>query len=95
MEQRCSGGGFISNDDMKKKYYGGTNFVCQGFSTVDGSSTQICMDSGAQIGKTFTVSVNEMGGCNYNASSQFAWIPGTGTNQCMYMLLLGGLIPYR
>lgn len=89
------GGGFISNDDMKKKYYGGTNFVCQGFSTVNGSSMQMCIDAGAQMGKNFSVSVNEMGGCNYNASSQFAWIPGTGTNQCMYMLLLGGLMVNR
>lgn len=86
------GGGFISNDDMKKKYYGGSMFVNQGFPTVDGSGINLCLDAGAQIGKNFTVSVNEMGGCNYNASPSFAWIPGTGVNQCLYLLVLGGLL---
>ncbi len=86
------GGGFISNDDMKKKYYGGTNFVSQGFPTVDGSSMQACIDAGAQIGKNFTVSVNEMGGCNFEATPKYAWMPGTGTNSCLYMMLLGGML---
>lgn len=89
------GGGFISNDEMKKKYYGGTSFVSQGVPTVDGSAMEACLAAGAQIGKNFTVSVNEMGGCNYNAVPSYAWIPGTGTNQCLYMFLLGGLLVGR
>lgn len=86
------GGGFLANDEMKKRYYGGTNFVCMGFPTVDGSAMQMCIDKGAQMGKNFTVSVNEMGGCNFKATPQFSWIPGTGTNQTMYLLLLGAML---
>ncbi|MBS5449778.1 MAG: FAD-binding protein [Coriobacteriia bacterium] len=89
------GGGFIANDEMKHKYYGGSTFVSMGFPTVNGSGIQMCMDAGAQIGKNFTVSVNEMGGCSFNATPQFSWIPGTGTNQAMYLFLLGGLLVNR
>lgn len=85
------GGGFIANDEMKRLYYGGSDFVCQGFPTVDGSSMRLCMDAGAQLGKNFSVSVNEMGGCNFKSTPQYSWFPGTdrGTNQALYLLLLG------
>lgn len=88
----CCGGGFLANADMVKEHFAGAQIVNQGFATVDGSTIQMCQSVGAQLGKNFSVSCNEMGAANFKAKPQYSWAPGRNTSACFYLPLFGNIL---
>ncbi|SEO38675.1 fumarate reductase flavoprotein subunit [Denitrobacterium detoxificans] len=87
----CSGG-FLANPDMIKELFAGAVLVNQGMGQNDGSGIKMCQEAGAQIGKNFSVSINEMGAANLKASPAYSWAPGRGTNPCFYLPLFGNIL---
>ena len=73
-------GGFLANPGMIKEHFAGAVLVNQGFGHNDGTGIKMCQAAGAQIGKNFSVSCNEMGAANLKASPAYSWAPGRGTN---------------
>lgn len=88
----CCGGGFLANAEMVKEHFAGAQIVNQGFATVDGSTIQMCQSVGAQLGKNFSVSCNEMGAANFKAKPQYSWAPGRNTSACFYLPLFGNIL---
>ena len=88
----CCGGGFLANADMVKEHFAGAQIVNQGFATVDGSTIQMCQSVGAQLGKNFSVSCNEMGAANFKAKPQYSWAPGRNTSACFYLPQFGNIL---
>ena len=85
-------GGFLSNPDMMKEHFAGAVIVNQGLGQNDGTGIKMCQAAGAQIGKNFSVSCNEMGAANLKASPAYSWAPGRGTNPCFYLPLFGNVL---
>ena len=85
-------GGFLASDDMIKEHFAGAVLVNQGMGHNDGSGIKMCQAAGAQIGKNFSVSCNEMGAANLKASPSYSWAPGRGTNPCFYLPLFGNVL---
>ena len=85
-------GGFLANPDMIKGHFAGAVLVNQGFGHNDGTGIKMCQAAGAQIGKNFSVSCNEMGAANLKASPAYSWAPGRGTNPCFYLPLFGNVL---
>ncbi len=77
-------GGFLQNKEMVAKYYGGIELVPQDNVYNDGEGIQLLQNAGAQIGKNFSISMNEMGSANFKASPTYSWAPGRGTNATFY-----------
>ena len=69
----CSGG-FLGNAELQKKYLAGANVVPKAVAVCDGSGIEMAIAAGAQIGKTFSIVMNEYGGANEKA------FPITGSN---------------
>ena len=67
-------GGFLGNPDLQKKYLGGAKVVSKAAAVCDGSGIEMAISAGAQIGKAFSVVMNEYGGANEKAE------PITGSN---------------
>lgn len=78
-------GGFLQNKEMVKKYYGGIELVPQDSIYNDGEGIQLLQNAGAQMGKNFSISMNEMGSANFKATPTFSWAPGRGTNATFYL----------
>lgn len=85
-------GGFLSNEDMIKEHFAGAVIVNQGMGQNDGTGIRMCEAAGAQIGKNFSVSCNEMGAANLKASPSYSWAPGRDTNPCFYLPLFGNIL---
>ncbi len=85
-------GGFLANPEMIKEHFAGAVLVNQGFGQNDGGGIKMCQAVGAQIGKNFSVSCNEMGAANLKASPAYSWAPGRGTNPCFYLPLFGNVL---
>lgn len=67
-------GGFLGNADLQKKYLAGAKIISKAAAVCDGSGIEMALSAGAQIGKTFSIVMNEYGGANEKA------LPITGSN---------------
>lgn len=67
-------GGFLGSADMQAKYLAGAKVVSKAVQVCDGSGIAMAISAGAQIGKTFSIVMNEYGGANEKA------LPITGSN---------------
>lgn len=67
-------GGFLGNPDLQKKYLAGAKVVAKAVAACDGSGIELAASAGAQVGKTFSIVMNEYGGANEKAT------PITGSN---------------
>ena len=82
-------GGFIQNLDLVAKYYGGARMYGAGSPYNDGAGIQLCQAAGAQMGKNFSTSINELGAANANSSD---FIVGDVAETPLFCLpLFGGL----
>lgn len=87
----CSGG-FLGNADMVAERFAGASIVVMGNPSCTGAGINMSIDAGAQIGKCFSISMNEYGGANAKASPTYAFRPDTGTNDAMRLPVFGGLL---
>lgn len=78
-------GGFLQNKEMVAKYYGGIELVPQDSIYNDGEGIQLLQNAGAQMGKNFSISMNEMGSANFKATPAWSWAPGRNTSPCFYL----------
>ena len=67
-------GGFLGSPDLQKEHLAGANVVSKAIALCDGSGIRMAQEAGAQLGKTFSVVMNEYGGANEKA------LPITGSN---------------
>ena len=82
-------GGFIQNIDLVAKYYGGARMYGAGSPYNDGAGIQLCQSVGAQMGKNFSTSINELGAANASSSD---FIVGNVAETPLFCLpLFGGL----
>lgn len=82
-------GGFIQNLDLVAKYYGGARMYGAGSPYNDGAGIQLCQAAGAQMGKNFSTSINELGAANANSTD---FIVGNVAETPLFCLpLFGGL----
>lgn len=77
---------------MVAKYFAGGSIVAMGNPVCVGAGINLAIDAGAQVGKTFSISANEYGGSNMNATPQYAFRPNTGTNDALRLPVLGGFL---
>lgn len=85
-------GGFLGNEEKVAQYFGGAKIVCMGNAANTGVGLDMALAAGAQIGKCFSISMNEYGGANMAASSKFSFRPNQGTNEAMRLPVFGGLL---
>lgn len=88
-------GGFLQNKEMVAKYYGGAQLVPQDSIYNDGAGIRLLENAGAQMGKNFSISMNEMGAANFKATPTFSWAPGRGTNATLYFPNFGLMLVNR
>ncbi|WP_036610330.1 FAD-binding protein [Oribacterium sp. P6A1] len=88
-------GGFLQNKEMVAKYYGGAELVPQDSIYNDGEGIRLLQNAGAQMGKNFSISMNEMGAANFKATPTFSWAPGRGTNATFYFPNFGLMLVNR
>ena len=82
-------GGFIQNLDLVAKYYGGARMYGAGSPYNDGAGVLLCQAAGAQMGKNFSTSINELGAANAKSSD---FIVGNVAETPLFCLpLFGGL----
>ena len=85
-------GGFLGNEEMVAKYYAGSRVVPMGNPACKGAGINMAISANGQMGKAFSLSGNEYGGSNFDASPMFAFRPGTGSNEALRLVLLGSII---
>lgn len=85
-------GGFLGNEEMVAKYFAGSRIVPMGNQNCKGAGINMALSMGAQMGKSFSLSSNEYGGANFAASPTFSFRPGTGSNEALRFILLGGIL---
>ena len=85
-------GGFLGSEEMVAQYMAGSYIVPMGNINCVGTGINLAISAGAQIGKSFSISGNEYGGANPMAKPTYSFRPGTGSNEAMRLVLLGGLI---
>lgn len=85
-------GGFLANPDMVAQYYSGAKLISQGSKNNDGAGIKLAQSAGAQIGKNFSLSINEMGAANEKAVPAYSWAPGRGTNSGFYLPMFGNIL---
>lgn len=67
-------GGFLNSPDLQKQYLAGAKVVAKSVAVCDGAGITMAQSAGAQLGKAFSVVMNEYGGANEKAE------PITGSN---------------
>lgn len=67
-------GGFLGSEELQRRYLAGARVVSKAAAVCDGSGIQMAVSAGAQLGKAFSVVMNEFGGANEKAQ------PITGSN---------------
>lgn len=87
----CSGG-FLGNADLVAERFAGAKIVVMGNPSCTGAGIDMAIDAGAQLGKCFSISMNEYGGANDLASPTYAFRPDTGTNDALRLTVFGGLM---
>lgn len=88
-------GGFLQNKEMVAQYYGGAELVPQDNIYNDGEGIKLLQNAGAQMGKNFSISMNEMGSANFKAFPTYSWAPGRGTNATFYFPNFGLMLVNR
>lgn len=84
-----SSGGFLGNEEMVSELFAGAQIVPIGNQNCVGDGINIARKTGAQLGKTFSISMNEYGGCHPNASPTFAFRAGVEVNEALRLPVLG------
>ena len=87
----CSGG-FLGNADEVAERFAGAKIVVMGNPACTGAGIDMAQAAGAQIGKCFSISMNEYGGANDLASPTYAFRPNTGENEPLRLTVFGGLL---
>lgn len=87
----CSGG-FLGNEDEVAERFAGAKIVVMGNPSCTGAGIDMAVAAGAQIGKCFSISMNEYGGANDLASPTYAFRPNTGENEPLRLTVFGGLL---
>ncbi len=87
----CSGG-FLGNPDMVAEHFAGAKIVVMGNEECKGAGINMAIEAGAQLGKCFSISMNEYGGANDAATPTYAFRPETGSNDAMRLTVFGGLM---
>lgn len=87
----CSGG-FLGNPDLVAERFAGAKIVVMGNPSCMGAGIDMAIEAGAQLGKCFSISMNEYGGANDLASPTYAFRPGTGSNDALRLTVFGGLM---
>ena len=87
----CSGG-FLGNPDLVAERFAGAKIVVMGNPSCTGAGIDMAVEAGAQLGKCFSISMNEYGGANDLASPTYAFRPGTGSNDALRLTVFGGLM---
>ncbi len=85
-------GGFLGSAEEVAKRFAGAKIVCMGNTLNTGAGITMAMSAGAQLGKCFSISMNEYGGANEKATPIYAFRPDTGTNEAMRLPVFGGLL---
>ena len=85
-------GGFLGNADEVIKYFAGADIVCMGNELCKGAGVEMAQEAGAQMGKCFSISMNEYGGANKKASPTYSFRPNMGNNEAMRLPVFGGLL---
>lgn len=84
-------GGFLANAEMTAKYYAGAKMLSCGDQNATGAGVTMALSAGAQMGKNFSVSMNEFGGANFKATPMrytFGDMPCNGALRLAIMGLL-------
>lgn len=85
-------GGFLGSPEEVAKYFAGAEIVCMGNELCTGAGVEMAQVAGAQMGKCFSISMNEYGGANNKATPMFSFRPTSGTNEAMRLPVFGGLL---
>lgn len=85
-------GGFLGSPEETAKHFAGAKIVCMGNMLNTGAGINMAMDAGAQLGKCFSISMNEYGGANTKATPTYSFRPNTGTNEAMRLPVFGGIL---
>ena len=57
-----------------------------------GAGIRAAQEAGAQLGKCFSISMNEYGGANDKATPTYSFRPTSGTNEAMRLPVFGGIL---
>jgi fumarate reductase flavoprotein subunit len=86
-------GGFMANMDMVTRVFAGSRVMALGSKACQGDGINMAQAAGAQLGKNFSISLNEFGGANEKGSSKFAYIPGVMKFNSIFQLpILGSVL---
>lgn len=85
-------GGFLGSEEETAKYFAGAKIVNMGNALNTGAGVNMALDAGAQMGKCFSISMNEYGGANKKATPTFSFRPNMGTNEAMRLPVFGGIL---
>lgn len=85
-------GGFLGSVDETAKHFAGAKIVCMGNVLNTGAGINMAQGAGAQLGKCFSISMNEYGGANMKATPTYSFRPDSGTNEAMRLPVFGGLL---
>ena len=85
-------GGFLASEEETAKYFAGAKIVNMGNMLNKGAGINAALSAGAQMGKCFSISMNEYGGANWKATPTYSFRPGTGTNEAMRLPVFGGIL---
>ena len=85
-------GGFLGNPEKVAEHFAGASIVCMGNELNTGAGIDMAVSAGGQMGKCFSISMNEYGGANTKASPMYSFRPTSGTNEAMRLPVFGGLM---
>lgn len=85
-------GGFLANEEMVAQYYAGAKMLSCGDQNAKGDGIKMALSAGAQMGKNFTVSMNEFGGANVQASGLRYTFGDLECNSALRMAIMGLLM---
>ena len=85
-------GGFLGSAEETAKHFAGAKIVCMGNELNTGNGINMAISAGAQLGKCFSISMNEYGGANTKASPTYSFRPTSGTNEAMRLPVFGGIL---
>lgn len=85
-------GGFLANEDMVKQYFAGAKMLSCGDQNAKGDGIKMALSAGGQMGKNFSVSMNEFGGANAQASGMRYTFGDLECNSALRMAIMGLLM---
>lgn len=85
-------GGFLGSPEETAKHFAGAKIVNMGNELNTGAGIRAAQAAGAQLGKCFSISMNEYGGANDKATPMYSFRPTSGTNEAMRLPVFGGLL---